>query len=93
LAFREEEARVNKRASRITGNFVRPLLFSRTFMNKSLLLASLIAVAALAACSKKEEAPVAPAPVVEASAPAPAPVAPASEAASDAAAPASAASN
>lgn len=43
-------------------------------MNKSLLLASLIAVAALAACGKKaEEAAPAPAPVVEAPAtPAPA---------------------
>jgi nitrous oxide reductase accessory protein NosL len=35
-------------------------------MNKSLLLASLIAVAALAACGKKEEAPAA-APASEAS--------------------------
>ena len=38
-------------------------------MNKSLLLASLIAVAALAACGKKEEAaPAAPAPAPVASA-------------------------
>jgi nitrous oxide reductase accessory protein NosL len=53
-------------------------------MNKSLLLASLIAVAALAACGKKEEAPVAPAPApVAAPASEAAPMAaPASEAAS-----------
>ena len=50
-------------------------------MNKSLLLASLIAAAALSACGKKEEAaPVAPAPaVIEA------PAAPAASAAVDAA--------
>ena len=66
-------------------------------MNKSLLLASLVAAVALAACGKKEEAaapvatpaPEASAPAVEASAPA----VEASAAASDAAAPASAASN
>jgi hypothetical protein len=38
----------------------------RISMNKSLLLASLIAVAALAACGKKAEEAPAPAPVVEA---------------------------
>ncbi|GMV47357.1 MAG: hypothetical protein AMXMBFR66_27550 [Pseudomonadota bacterium] len=65
-------------------------------MNKSLVLASLVAAVALAACGKKEEPAPAPAP---AAAPAPAPAAaPASEAASaagdaaSAAAPASAAS-
>ena len=58
----------------------------RTNMNKSLLMASLIAAFALAACGKKEEAP-APAP---AAAPAPAPMA--SEAAASAAAPAAMAS-
>ena len=35
-------------------------------MNKSLLIATLVAAAALAACGKKEEAAPAPAPVVEA---------------------------
>jgi nitrous oxide reductase accessory protein NosL len=62
-------------------------------MNKSYVLASLVAAVALAACGKQEEAPVAPpAPVVE---PAPAPAVaaePAASAASDAMAPASAAS-
>jgi hypothetical protein len=52
-------------------------------MNKSLLLASLIAVAALAACGKKEEAaPVAPAPAVTET---PAVAAPEASAAMDAA--------
>lgn len=32
-------------------------------MNKSLLLAAIVATVALAACGKKEEAPMAPAPV------------------------------
>jgi hypothetical protein len=54
-------------------------------MNKSLLLASLIAVAALAACGKKEEAPVAPAPVAAPASEAAVVAAPASEAASMAA--------
>ena len=44
-------------------------------MNKSLLLATLIAAAALTACGKKEEAPAAPAPAA-----APAPVAEAASA-------------
>jgi hypothetical protein len=57
-----------QRASKITGNCSNIVL--RTFMNKSLLLASVIAVAALAACGKKEEAPapVAPTPAPAASA-------------------------
>ena len=61
-------------------------------MNKSLLLASVIAVAALAACGKKEEAApvVTPAPVVVT--PAPEASAPAMPAASDAMPAASAAS-
>jgi hypothetical protein len=92
LVCLEEEARDEQRASKITGNC--STLSLRTFMNKSLLLASLIAVAALAACGKKEEA-AAPA------APAPAPVASAAmdaastamPAASEAAAPASAAAS
>lgn len=57
-------------------------------MNKSLLVASLVAAVALSACGKKEEAP-APAP---AAAPAPAPAPAPTAAASDAAAPAAAAS-
>jgi hypothetical protein len=58
-------------------------------MKKSILLASLVAAVALAACGKKEEAPVAaPAPAVEASAPAPA--VEASAPAADASAPAAA---
>ncbi len=64
----------------------------RHLMNKSFVLASLVAAVALAACGKKEEAPAAePAPVA---APAPAPMAadPAAPAASGAMAPASAAS-
>jgi hypothetical protein len=61
-------------------------------MNKSLLLASVIAVAALAACGKKEEAAtVAPAPAPVAT-PAPEAASAAMPAASDAMAPASAAS-
>lgn len=62
-------------------------------MKKSILLASLLAVAALTACGKKEE-PVAPVatPAPEASAPASAPVE-ASAPAVEASAPASAASN
>ncbi|MEO8296563.1 MAG: hypothetical protein ABI574_02005 [Burkholderiales bacterium] len=40
-------------------------------MNKSLLMASLIAAVALAACGKKPEEVVAPAPMEAASAPAP----------------------
>lgn len=59
-------------------------------MNKSLLLASLVAAVALSACGKKEEAP-APAPA-PAAAPAPAPAPAPAAAASDAAAPAAAAS-
>jgi len=53
-------------------------------MKKSLLIASLLAVA-LAACSKKEEAP-APVATPEAAAPAAAPAAPAADAAAPAAA-------
>lgn len=60
-------------------------------MNKALLMASLVAAVALAACGKKEEPAAAPAPMA---APAPAPMAePASAPASAAEAPASAASN
>lgn len=59
-------------------------------MNKSLVIAALMAAVALAACGKKEEA--APAPAVEAPAPAAAPAAdaaaPAAAPAADAAAPA-----
>ena len=56
----------------------------RTHMNKSLLLASLVAAVALAACGKKEEAPApAPAPAA-APAPMPAPVAEAASAAASA---------
>lgn len=59
-------------------------------MNKSFVLASLVAAVALAACGKKEEAPVVEtAPVA---APAPMVAEPAASAASDAMAPASAAS-
>ena len=62
-------------------------------MNKSLVLASLVAAVALSACGKKEAPPPAPAP---AAAPAPAPeasaAAPAAADAASAAAPASAAS-
>jgi hypothetical protein len=59
-------------------------------MNKSLVLASLVAAVALAACGKKEEAPVVePAPVVVVPM-APVMVEPAAPAASDAMAPASA---
>jgi hypothetical protein len=61
-------------------------------MNKSLVIAALMAAVALAACGKKEEA--APAPAVEAPAPAAAPAAdaaaPAAAPAADAAAPAAA---
>ena len=62
-------------------------------MNKSYVLASLVAAVALAACGKQEEAPaVEPAPMA-APAPEPAVMAePAASAASDAMAPASAAS-
>ena len=61
-------------------------------MNKSLVLAAVIAAAALVACGKKEEAP-APAPVVVAPAPAAVVVAPAADASAPAAmAPASDAS-
>jgi hypothetical protein len=71
------------------GNFVYNCPLRRTEMNKSFVIASLIAAAALAACGKKEEPAPAPAPApVEAPAavtpaePAPAPAAaPASEAA------------
>ena len=53
--------------------------FSPKTMNKSLVLAAIIAAAALAACGKKEEAPApAPAPAADASAPAAAPAADAS---------------
>jgi len=63
-------------------NFPRPTT-PRTPMNKSLLLASLVAAVALSACGKKEEAP-APAPA-PAAAPAPAPAPAVAEAASAAA--------
>ena len=60
-------------------------------MNKSLVLAAIVAAVALAACGKKEEATVVvPAPAVVVPAPAPAveaasvPAAPASDAATDA---------
>jgi len=62
-------------------------IVSRTHMKHSILLASLIAVSALAACGKKEAAP-APAP---AAAPAPAPAAAPAAEASAASAPAAAA--
>jgi hypothetical protein len=64
----------------------------RIQMNKSLLLATVIAAAALTACGKKEEAPApAPAPAAApAPAPASAPVAAASAAPADAAASAAA---
>jgi hypothetical protein len=94
LVCLEEEARHEQRASKITGNC--STLSLRTFMNKSLLLASVIAVAALAACGKKPEeaAPAAPAPAPVASAAADAASAamPAASEAPAAAAPASAAS-
>jgi hypothetical protein len=60
----------------------------RTPMNKSILIAALIAAASLTACGKKEEAAPAPAP---AAAPAPAPMAAAS--AAPASAPADAAAS
>ncbi|GAB3191459.1 hypothetical protein GCM10027292_29680 [Hydrogenophaga aquatica] len=59
-------------------------------MNKSLVIAALMAAVALAACGKKEEAAPAPAPAVEAPAPAAAPAADAAAPAADAAAPAAA---
>lgn len=53
-----------------------PLIFYIYQMNKSLVIAALMAAVALAACGKKEEAPApAPAPAVEQPAPAPAPAA------------------
>ena len=62
-------------------------------MKKSLLIVSLLAVAALTACSKKEETTVTPAPVVAPeAAPAAAPAAPAADAAAPAPAPEAAAS-
>ncbi len=61
-------------------------------MNKSFVLASLVAAVALAACGKKEEAPVVETAPVAAPAPAPMMADPAASAASGAMAPASAAS-
>lgn len=61
-------------------------------MNKSFVLASLVAAVALAACGKKEETPVVETAPVAAPAPAPMVAEPAAPAASDAMAPASAAS-
>lgn len=52
-------------------------------MNKSALIAALIAAVALSACGKKEEAPAAPAPAPVA-APAPAPAAEAAKPAEEA---------
>jgi hypothetical protein len=62
--------------------------FEEHAMNKSLVLASIVAALALAACGKKEEAP---APAVETPAAAPAPVAEAASAVVDAASDAAAA--
>jgi hypothetical protein len=67
----------------ISGNCFHPL--RNTHMNKSILLASLLAAAALVACGKKEAPAVEAAPAAAASAP----VEAASAVASEAAAPAS----
>jgi len=72
-------------AQTISGNcFVNPIYFS--IMNKTLILAAVIAAAVLAACGKKEEAPAA----APAAAEAPAAAAPAASEAPAAAAPAAA---
>jgi len=72
-------------AQAISGNcFVNSIYFS--IMNKTLILAAVIAAAALAACGKKEEAPAA----APAAAEAPAAAAPAASEAPAAAAPAAA---
>lgn len=72
-------------AQTISGNcFVNSIYFS--IMNKTLILAAVIAAAALAACGKKEEAPAA----APAAAEAPAAAAPAASEAPAAAAPAAA---
>jgi hypothetical protein len=87
----EEEAGTNSRLPELPVILFDPS-FLRTPMNKSLLLASLIAVFALSACGKKEEAAAAvdaaasaAAPAVDAAASAAAAVTEAASAATDAA--------
>jgi len=82
LVFREEEARTNSELPELPV-ILFDLFVLRNSMNKSLLLASLIAAAALTACGKTEApaAPAAPAPVAAPASEAAPVAAPASEAA------------